>query len=55
MSTTLIQGGTVVAFHEGAHRLLRDGQVLCEDGEVAFVGRGYQGRLTSSWMQRTAW
>ena len=43
MSTTLIQGGTVVAFHEGAHRLFRDGQVLCEDGQIAFVGQGYAG------------
>ena len=43
MTTTLIQRGTIVAFHEGAHRLLRDGQVLCEDGQVAFVGQGYAG------------
>jgi 5-methylthioadenosine/S-adenosylhomocysteine deaminase len=43
VSTTLIQGGTVVAFHEGAHRLFRDGQVLCEDGQIAFVGQGYAG------------
>src|SRR5688572_24702074 len=43
VTATLIQGGTVVAFHEGAHRLLRDGQVLCEDGEIAFVGQRYAG------------
>ena len=43
MTTTLIAGGTVVAFHDGEHRLLRDGQVLCEDGQIAFVGRGYDG------------
>jgi cytosine/adenosine deaminase-related metal-dependent hydrolase len=43
VTTTLIRGGTVVAFHEGAHHLLRDGQVLCEDGQIAFVGREYAG------------
>ena len=43
MTTTLVAGGTVVAFHGGEHRLLRDGQVLCEDGEIALVGRGYDG------------
>jgi cytosine/adenosine deaminase-related metal-dependent hydrolase len=43
VTTTLIQGGTVVAFREGAHRLLRAGQVLCEDGQIAFVGAGYAG------------
>ena len=43
MTTTLVQGGTVVAFHEGEHRLLRGGQVLCEDGQIAFVGQEYAG------------
>lgn len=43
MATTLIDGGTVVAFVGGEHRLLPDGQVLCEDGQIAFVGRGYGG------------
>ena len=43
MTATLVAGGTVVLFQEGEHRLLRDGQVVCEDGEIAFVGRGYDG------------
>ena len=43
MTTTLVTGGTVVAFRDGEHGLLRAGQVLCEDGEIVFVGRGHDG------------
>ena len=40
---TLIQGGDVVAYHEGSHRSLRDGVVVFEDDRIVFVGRRYAG------------
>lgn len=40
---TLIQGGDIVAYHGGQHRLLRGGVVVFEDDRVAFVGRAYAG------------
>jgi cytosine/adenosine deaminase-related metal-dependent hydrolase len=36
---TLIQGGDIVAYHEGRHRLLRGGALVYEDDRVVFVGR----------------
>ena len=38
---TLIQGGDIVAYHDGGHRLLRGGVLVLEDDRVAFVGRRY--------------
>ncbi|HXH82471.1 MAG TPA: amidohydrolase family protein, partial [Candidatus Tectomicrobia bacterium] len=40
---TLIQGGDVVAYHEGGHRLLRGGVVVAEDDRIVFVGRRFTG------------
>ena len=40
---TLIQNGDIVAYHEGSHRLLRDGALVLEEDRVAFVGRQYAG------------
>jgi cytosine/adenosine deaminase-related metal-dependent hydrolase len=39
----LIQGGDIVAYHDGGHRLLRGGVLLIEDDRVAFVGRRHDG------------
>jgi 5-methylthioadenosine/S-adenosylhomocysteine deaminase len=41
---TLIQGGWVVAFEGGSHRLFRDGTVLFEDDAILEVGHTFQGR-----------
>jgi cytosine/adenosine deaminase-related metal-dependent hydrolase len=38
---TLIQGGDVVAYAEGGHRLLRGGALVFEDDRVMFAGRAY--------------
>ena len=40
---TLIQGGEIVAYRDGGHRLLRDGALVIEDARIAFVGRRYEG------------
>src|SRR5215470_11185476 len=40
---TLIEGGDIVACHDGGHRLLRGGALLIEDDRVAFVGRRHDG------------
>ena len=40
---TLIQGGDIVAYHDGGHRLLRGGVLVLDDDRVAFVGRRYPG------------
>jgi cytosine/adenosine deaminase-related metal-dependent hydrolase len=40
---TLIEGGDIVAYHDGGHRLLRGGVLLLEDDRVALVGRRYAG------------
>ena len=42
---TLVQGGDIVAYHDGGHRLLRDGVLVLEDDRVAFVGRRYAGAV----------
>jgi cytosine/adenosine deaminase-related metal-dependent hydrolase len=36
---TAIEGGDIVAYHEGRHRLLRGGALVFEDDRVVFVGR----------------
>ena len=40
---TVIDGGDVIAYHEGGHRLLRRGVVVYENDRVLFVGRAYTG------------
>ena len=40
---TLIEGGTVVAYHDGNHTILADGQVAYSGGVIAYVGRDYDG------------
>ena len=40
---TLIQGGDVVAYAAGGHRLLRGGALVFEDDRVTFVGRAFAG------------
>jgi cytosine/adenosine deaminase-related metal-dependent hydrolase len=40
---TAIEGGDIVAYHDGGHRLLRGGVVVIEDDRIAFVGRAYAG------------
>lgn len=41
---TLIQGGDIVAYDAGGHRLLRGGALVFEDDRVTFVGRRYAGQ-----------
>jgi cytosine/adenosine deaminase-related metal-dependent hydrolase len=40
---TLIQGGDVVAYADGGHRLLRGGVLVLENDRVLFVGRAFGG------------
>ncbi|HEV8438987.1 MAG TPA: chlorohydrolase family protein [Methylomirabilota bacterium] len=40
---TVIQGGDIVAYADGGHRLLRGGAVVFEDDRVTFVGRVFTG------------
>src|SRR5262247_270899 len=42
---TLIQGGDIVAFADGGHRLLRGGSLVFEDDRVTFVGTSFAGRV----------
>jgi 5-methylthioadenosine/S-adenosylhomocysteine deaminase len=42
---TLVQGGWVVGFDGQRHELLRDGQVVYEDGRILFVGHGFGGQV----------
>ena len=41
----LIQGGDVVAFADGGHRLLRGGVLVLENDRVSFVGRSFAGAV----------
>jgi cytosine/adenosine deaminase-related metal-dependent hydrolase len=43
VTTTLYRAGWIVAFQEGAHRILRDGCVVVEDDRIAYVGTTYPG------------
>ena len=38
---TKLQGGIVVGFEGGSHRLIRDGVVVWEDDRLVFVGKEY--------------
>lgn len=40
---TLIEGGDVVAWSGGSHRLVARGSLVLDDDRVAFVGRRYEG------------
>ncbi len=40
---TLIRAKFIIAYRDGAHRLLEDGELVIEGSRVAFVGRGYDG------------
>ena len=42
---TMIQGGYVVAFDGKGHRILRDGVVVFQDGEIIHVGKSYDGQV----------
>lgn len=42
---TLLEGGDIVAYADGGHRLLRDGALLFEDDRVVFVGRRFRGAV----------
>src|SRR2546425_11977108 len=42
---TLIQGGDVVAYAEGGHRLLRGGALVIEIERVTCVGKSFAGRV----------
>ena len=45
MIKTMIQGGYVVAFDGKGHRILRDGVVVFQDGEIIHVGKSYDGQV----------
>ena len=41
----LMTADWVVGHHEGSHILLPRGEVVFEDGEILFVGRGFKGEV----------
>jgi len=43
--TTMIQGGWVIASDGSGHRLIEDGVVVYDGGEIVHVGRSYGGRV----------
>lgn len=42
-TTTCISGGTIVAYRDGAHRILRDGVVVYRGTDIVHVGPRYEG------------
>jgi 5-methylthioadenosine/S-adenosylhomocysteine deaminase len=42
---TLLEGGDIVAYHDGTHRLLRGGCLVVEDDRIVFVGRAFRGAV----------
>jgi 5-methylthioadenosine/S-adenosylhomocysteine deaminase len=42
---TLIQGGDIVGYADGGHRLVRGGAVVFEDDRVTFVGHAFTGAV----------
>lgn len=42
---TLLTASWVVGHKEGAHRLLKNGEVVFENGEILFVGHGFPGEV----------
>jgi hypothetical protein len=41
--TTLIRGGTIVAWQDGGHRILEDGVVVYRGDSIVHVGRAWSG------------
>lgn len=41
--TTLIDGGTVIAYHDGEHVIMPNAQLAYAGDRISFVGRDYQG------------
>ena len=42
---TLLTASWVVGHKDGSHRLLKNGEVVFENGEIAFVGHGFPGEV----------
>jgi cytosine/adenosine deaminase-related metal-dependent hydrolase len=42
---TLLEGGDIVAYHDGGHRLLPRGALVFEDDRIVFVGRAFPGSV----------
>jgi 5-methylthioadenosine/S-adenosylhomocysteine deaminase len=42
---TLLEGGDIVAYHDGAHRLLQGGGVVVDDDRIIFVGQVFRGAV----------
>jgi 5-methylthioadenosine/S-adenosylhomocysteine deaminase len=42
---TKIVGGTIIAFRDGAHRVLEDGVLVFEGNQIVHVGRSYDGQV----------
>lgn len=42
---TLITASWVVGHKDGSHRLLRNGEVVFENGEILFVGHRFSGEV----------
>lgn len=43
MKTTKITGGTIVAYRDGAHHILKDGVVVYRGADIVHVGKNYDG------------
>ena len=41
--TTLIRGGTIVAWQDGGHRILEDGVVVYRGDSIVHIGRAWSG------------
>lgn len=42
---TLIEGGYIIAWQEGQHRLLRNGQIVFEDDKIVYTGKNFSGEV----------
>lgn len=40
-----IDGGIIVAYQDGEHRILRDGCIVIEGNEIVHVGRRFDGTV----------
>ena len=40
---TVIEGGTVIAYTGNGHKVLPEGQVVCDGNRISYVGRAYAG------------
>ena len=43
--TTLIRGGTIVAWQDGGHRILEDGVVAFRGDSIVHIGRAWSGAV----------